>query len=72
MDSLLISSDPALDVEARQNIGWGLIGLIGIVIFVGFAPVFVTNFKDVKTKCKARFAKKRIQRKIARARLSLD
>ena len=27
-DSLLISSDPALDVEARENLGWVLIGLL--------------------------------------------
>ena len=34
-DSLLISSDPALDVEARENLGWVLIGLLGTVIIVG-------------------------------------
>ena len=34
-DSLLISTDPALDVEARENLGWVLIGLLGTVIIVG-------------------------------------
>ena len=35
MDSLLVSSDPALDVEARENLGWVLIGLLGTAIIVG-------------------------------------
>ena len=34
-DSLLVSSDPNLDVEARENLGSGLIGLLGVAIFVG-------------------------------------
>ena len=34
LDSLLISSDPALNVEARENLGWVLIGLLGTVIIV--------------------------------------
>ena len=34
-DSLLVSSDPNLDVDARENLGWLLIGLLGAVILVG-------------------------------------
>lgn len=35
VDSLLISSDPSLDVESRQTVGWVLIAILGLTILVG-------------------------------------
>ena len=71
MDSLLVSSDPSLHVDMRQEIGLILIGLLGLAILVGQIPILFTNCINLKTKCKARFAKKGRQQKIERKKVSV-
>ena len=62
MDSLLVSSDPGLHVDMRNEIGLLLIGLLGIAILAGQVPILVKNCKVLKTKCKAKCVKKGRQR----------
>jgi len=41
MDCLLISSDPTLDTEMRIEIGYVLMGLLGVAILAGQGPILI-------------------------------
>ena len=52
MDLLLISSDPALDLEQRIFFGYGIIGILGLSIIMSQGGLMVGVIKDMCNTCK--------------------
>ena len=47
MDTLMISSDPAIDPQSHQTIGWLIIGVMGISIIFSQGSLLVSSVKDM-------------------------
>ena len=47
MDTLMISSDPAMDPESHQTIGWLIIAVMGISIILSQGSLLVSSVKDM-------------------------
>ena len=65
MDLLLFSSDPSVTPENRAYIGFAMIAILGISLFISQSTLIVSTTKNFKHSCKLGMARRRLRKRKA-------